>query len=69
MTSARKNLTVISEQLWQIILPPSSNALPNAIVSLAVCVCVCWVCVGVCVGAFDDTLISERICSCPGVPG
>lgn len=30
----QKNLIVIPEQLWQIILLPSSNALPNAIVSL-----------------------------------
>lgn len=34
MTSALKNLTVISEQLWEIILPPSSNVQYNAFVSL-----------------------------------
>lgn len=58
MTSALKNLTVIPEQLWQIILPPSSNTLSNAIVSLT-CLCVhgCM-----CASVFEDTVISESEC-------
>lgn len=45
MTSPLKHLTVIPEQLWQIILPPSSNVQSNAIVSLTcLCECGCMLC-------------------------
>lgn len=62
MTSALKNLTVIPEQLWQIILPPSSNALhlmPLFAWHVRVCVCVCKC---MCVSVFEDTVISESEC-------